>query len=168
MHTSNPPAYQLLTNDQVELIHRNVQLPGEALRYTRPGMRGLFGGIWRIGRTFLRRDLGNCFGPEIFYVFGENDREAEAAFETSRAVIMQREAEVAKAAFAHAQPTAARFGGDAFLTLIEDEGDRHLLQLFIPMENVMGQISPKEWFDLWSNLDVEFRGANKAAAEAAA
>lgn len=168
MNTSNPPSYRLLTNDSVELVQPNSPFPVEALSYTRPGMRGLFGGIWRTGRTFLRRDLGACFGPEIFYAFGENDREAQAAFETSRAVMMEREAEVAKAAFAHVQPTAARFGGDAFLTLIEDEGDRHLLQVFIPMQNVIEQLSSKEWFDLWKNLDLEFRGRTKAVAEVAA
>lgn len=167
MNTSNPPVYRLLTNDSVELVHSYPQLPVEALSYTRPGMRGLFGGIWRTGRTFLRRDLGACFGPEIFYAFGENDREAQAAFETSRVEMMEREAEVAKAAFAHAQPTAARFGGDAFLSLIKDEGDRHLLQLFIPMQNIIDQLSPKEWFDLWKELDLEFRAPNKAAEAAA-
>ena len=167
MNPINPPAFQLLTNDRVELLHPSSRLPGEALRYARPGMRGLFGGIWRTGRTFLRRDLGACFGPEIFYAFGENDREAQAAFETSRAVMMEREAEAAKAAFAFAQPTAARFGGDAHLTLIEDEGDRHLLQLFLPMQNVMDQLSPKGWFDLWTDLDREFRAPNKAVEAAA-
>ena len=167
MQTSTPPAYRLLTNDSVEVVHANAALPGEALRYARPGMRGLFGGIWRTGRTFLRRDLGACFGPEIFYAFGENEREAQAAFETSRAAMMEREAAVAKAAFAHVQPTAARFGGDAFLSLIKDEGDRHLLQLFIPVQNVMDQLSPKEWFDLWKDLDLAFRAPNKVAEVAA-
>ena len=81
--------------------------------------------------------------------------------------MMQREAEIAKAAFAYAQPTAARFGGDAFLSLIKDEGDRHLLQLFIPIKNVIDQLSPKEWFDLWKELDLEFRASNKAAKAAA-
>ena len=162
MHASPPPSHRLLTNDNVELVARNFQLPVEALRYTYPGMRGLFGGIWRTGRTFLRPDLGCCFGPEIFYVVGETDNEAQAAFETSRATMMEREANVARAALSYAQPTAVEFGGDAFLSLAQDEDDRHLLQVFIPMQNIIDRLSPKEWFGLWKDRDLEFRRRNRA------
>ena len=50
---ANPsiPPYVLLTDDKTELLRPESRSLGEALRYTDNRFRGLFGGIWRAGRT---------------------------------------------------------------------------------------------------------------------
>ena len=148
---------KLITNDAVELLRRDVRLPAEALRYTHPGMRGLFGGIWRTGRTYAVDDLGFCFGPEIFFLFGADEREAQEAFDRPRAEVRASEAVAAREAFAFLEPLAREFGGEAELQLVDHAGDRHIVQAFIPTKPVLGRFRPHEWFSYWKDKDAEFR-----------
>jgi hypothetical protein len=41
-----------------------------------------------------------------------------------------------------------------------------LLQIFIPMQNILDRLSPKEWFGLWKNLDLEFRQLDRSGHQA--
>jgi hypothetical protein len=148
---------KLITNDAVELLRHDVRLPAEALRYTHPGMRGLFGGIWRTGRTYLVEELGCCFGPEIFFLFGADEREAREAFDRPRADVRASEAAAAREAFAFMKPLAREFGGEAELQLVEHAGDRHIARAFLPMKRVVERFRPHEWFLYWKDKDAEFR-----------
>ena len=70
--------------------------------------------------------------------------------------MFEREAEVARAAFAFAQPIAEELGGSAHLKLAGDDEDRHVLHLFLPVRNVMNRFTPGEWFTFWKTKDAEF------------
>lgn len=159
---------KLITNDAVELLRRDIRLPAEALRYTHPGIRGLFGGVWRTGRTYAVEGLGCCFGPELFFLFGADDRESQEAFECPREELRASEADAARAAFAFLRPLAREFGGEAELQIVEHAGDRHIVQAFIPMKPVLARFRPHEWFQYWKDKDAEFRqrGRTKRAAPA--
>ncbi len=159
---------KLITNDAVELLRRDVRLPAEALRYTHPGIRGLFGGVWRTGRTYVVDELGYCFGPEIFFLFGADEREAQEAFERPRAEVRAREAAAAREALSFLEPLAREFGGEAELQLVEDAGDRHIVQAFIPMKRAMERFRPHEWFLYWKDKDAQFRERRRAKRAASA
>ena len=162
MTPSVSPVFQLVTNDATELLRRDVSLPAGALRYTHPGLRGLFGGIWRSGRIYHVAGAGCCFGPEIFYSFGADEREAQEAYGRERAVVMAEEADAARRAFAFATPLAESFGGQADLRLVRRVGDRHVVHLFLPAAAVMARFRPHEWFAFWKEQDALFRSQPKA------
>src|SRR5690606_8040782 len=142
--------------DQTELLRPESKSLGEALRYTDNRYRGLFGGIWRAGRTYASPTLGNCFGPEGFDSVGAAEDEAWAAFGEPRKSVFEREAEVARAALAFAQPIADELGGSAHLQLAGEGEDRHVLHLFLPVSNVMNRFTPGQWFAYWKPKDTEF------------
>lgn len=150
------PPFVLLTNDNVESVHRELRLQGEALWYTHHGYRGLFGGIWRTGRTFFTPKLSVCLGPEVFYPVGADDREALGAFGDSRASVLAREARVARAALEFVQPIARELRGDAFLELADRHADRHVLQVFLPISAVQERFTPREWFLFWRQQNAQF------------
>lgn len=150
------PAFVLLTNDNVESVHRELRLQGEALWYTHHGYRGLFGGIWRTGRTYFVPELGVCLGPEVFYPIGADDHEARAAFGDSRTNILAREARVARAALTFVEPTVRELGGAAFLAVAERDADRHVLHVFLPIAAVQSRFTPREWFLFWRQQNAQF------------
>lgn len=162
MSKTTLPSFQLITNDDAALLHRDARLPENALRYTCPGLRGLLGGVWRSGRTYEVEGLGLCFGPEIFYLFGADDAETRDAFDLPREVVMASEAASARAAHAFVSPIARSLQGEAHLGLVQQEGDRHLLQIFVPMSVAMERFRPHEWFAFWKERDAEFRAAVRA------
>ncbi len=158
------PSTHLLTNDQAEVIVRHPPLPSAALRYTHFGFRGLFGGIWRLGRTFYDEELGLCFGPEVFYHVGSSDAEAMDAYEMNRETRHAVERQVVEAAFQFARSRVASFGGEARLHLAGPTSDRHILLLLSPIDAVMSRFTPSEWFAFWKGADVAFlrRGEDNA------
>lgn len=142
------PPYTLLTNDNVEPLRRELQLRGEALRFTHPGYRGLFGGIWRMGRTYFTHRYGACLGPEVFYPVGATCRES-------------REAQLAWEALRFVEPIADEFGGAAFLDRVERTGDRHVLHVFLPVPAVLQRFTPRDWFLFWRIQDAKFHAIRK-------
>lgn len=155
------PPYTLLTNDNVEPLRRELQLRGEALRFTHPGYRGLFGGIWRMGRTYFTHRYGACLGPEVFYPVGATCRESRAAFGDSRAMVIAREAQLAWEALRFVEPIADEFGGAAFLDRVERTGDRHVLHVFLPVPAVLQRFTPRDWFLFWRIQDAKFHAIRK-------
>lgn len=150
------PPYTLLTNDNGEPLHRELQLRGEALRFIHHGYRGLFGGIWRMGRMYFTHRFGACLGPEVCYPVGAAFREGRAASGESRAEIFAREAQVASDARRFVEPIAAEFGGGVFLDLVERSGDRHVLHVFLPASIVAARFTPRSWFLFWRIQDEKF------------
>lgn len=156
MKSTQIPPFVLLTNDHVELVHRELRLQGEALWYTHHGYRGLFGGIWRTGRTFFTPEFGACLGPEVFYPVGANDQEALAAFGQSRTSVIARESRVARAALAFVEPIARELHGAAFLELAERNTDRHVLHVFLPISSVQERFTSRDWFLFWRQQNAKF------------
>lgn len=157
------PSYLLLTNDEVEPVHHDLRLGADALRFTHFGFRGLFGGIWRMGRTFFHPELGPCLGPEVFYPVGATTREARAAFGLGRSAVYEREARLAQAAHRFVTPVAQKFGGVACLGLADRAGDRHVVHTFLPTTVVRTQFTPRSWFLFWRQKDAEFHESIKPA-----
>ena len=157
------PGYILLTNDEVAPVHEDLCLRGDALRFTHFGYRGLFGGIWRMGRTFFHPGLGPCLGPEVFYPVGGSPRETRAAFGLGRSAVYEREARLAQAAHRFVTPVAHKLGGEACLGLAQRTGDRHVVHVFLPTKVVRAQFTPRAWFLFWQQQDAEFHEFIKPA-----
>lgn len=157
------PSYLLLTNDEVEPVHDDVRICGDALRFTHFGYRGLFGGIWRMGRTFFHPELGPCLGPEVFYPVGATTKESRAAFSLSRSAVYEREAQLAQAAHRFVTPIAQKLTGIACLGLANRTGDRHVVHAFLPTKVVRSQFTPRSWFLFWQQKDAEFHEFIKPA-----
>lgn len=146
----------ILTNDDVEPVHEDIRICGDVLRFTHHGLRGLFCGIWRMGRTFLHPELGPCLGPEIFYPIGSSAKESRAAFGKSRTEIYDREARIAQLAHHFVEPIAMKLGGVADLALADRTGDRHVVHAFLPTTVIRSQFTPRAWFLFWEQKDAEF------------
>lgn len=151
------PPYDLYTNDQAELLRPEAKHLGVALRYTDHRFRGLFGGIWRAGRIYDTRDLGPCFGPEVFYLIGEDDEESWSAFGEPRQAMFDREAEAARDAFEFVYPIAEAFEGRAYLQLARRSDHAHRLHVFMPTRTVLRRFTPSEWFTFWKQQDGAFK-----------
>lgn len=162
------PPFTVLTDDNVEPLHRELRVCGEALRYTHYGYRGLFGGIWRMGRTYFTHRFGTCVGPEVFYPVGATPRESRAAFGRSRAAVIAQEARIARAAFGFVEPIASALGGAAFLEFADRAGDRHVLHVFLPVAAVASRFTPRDWFLFWRIQDSKFHAARNAVNRAGA
>jgi hypothetical protein len=143
------PAYTLLTNDQAEQLPVGIQVWPEVLRYTYHGYRGLFGGIWRMGRTYFTHVFGACLGPEVFYWVGATTRESWAAFGKSRSALLAQEARKARRAFRFIEPIVRDLEGAAYLELAGRDGDRHVVHAFVPAAVAVRQFTPAEWFTFW-------------------